>query len=178
ANQPAPEETASENPPPLPPPRPPRPPADSYPPGRLPVSTGHSLIGMAAEARPAPRLAGRPQLRRISGRRPPHPHTVRSSAARNRSSAPRSPRSSNTRAFARAPDANTRRDPMLINNEFEVAAPVEQVWQLVENIPQVAACLPGAELTEDLGDDTYKGKVAVRMGPVQLQFAEIGRAHA
>ena len=63
------------------------------------------------------------------------------------------------------------KDPMLIKNEFEVAAPVEKVWQFFENIPQVAACLPGAELTEDLGDDTYKGKVAVRMGPVRLHFA-------
>ena len=60
---------------------------------------------------------------------------------------------------------------MLINIEFEVAEPVEKVWQFFENIPQVAACLPGAELTEDLGDDRYKGKVAVRMGPVRLQFA-------
>ena len=60
---------------------------------------------------------------------------------------------------------------MLLKNEFEVAAPVEKVWQFFENIPQVAACLPGAELTEDLGDDTYKGKVAVRMGPVRLHFA-------
>ena len=60
---------------------------------------------------------------------------------------------------------------MLIKNEFEVVEPVEKVWQFFENIPQVAACLPGAELTEDLGDDRYKGKVAVRMGPVRLQFA-------
>ena len=60
---------------------------------------------------------------------------------------------------------------MLIKNEFEVAAPVEKVWQFFENIPQVAACLPGAELTENLGDDTYKGKIAVRMGPVRLQLA-------
>ena len=60
---------------------------------------------------------------------------------------------------------------MLIKNEFEVAAPVEKVWQFFETIPQVAACLPGAELTEDLGDDTYKGKVAIRIGPVRLQFA-------
>ncbi len=60
---------------------------------------------------------------------------------------------------------------MLIKNEFEVAEPVEKVWQFFDNIPQVAACLPGAELTEDLGDDKYKGKVAVRMGPVKLQFA-------
>jgi len=60
---------------------------------------------------------------------------------------------------------------MLIKNEFEVAEPVETVWRFFDNIPQVAACLPGAELTEDLGDDRYQGKVAVRMGPVRLQFA-------
>jgi carbon monoxide dehydrogenase subunit G len=60
---------------------------------------------------------------------------------------------------------------MLIKNEFEVAEPVEKVWRFFENIPQVATCLPGAELTEDLGGEKYKGKVAVRMGPVRLQFA-------
>jgi carbon monoxide dehydrogenase subunit G len=60
---------------------------------------------------------------------------------------------------------------MLITNDFEVAEPVEKVWQFFDNIPQVASCLPGAELTEDLGDGKYKGKVAVRMGPVRLQFA-------
>ena len=59
---------------------------------------------------------------------------------------------------------------MLIKNEFEVAQPVEKVWQFFDNIPQVATCLPGTELTEDLGDDRYKGTVAVRMGPVRLQF--------
>src|ERR1700721_2994297 len=37
---------------------------------------------------------------------------------------------------------------MLIKNEFEVAEPVEKVWQFFENIPQVAACLPGAELAK------------------------------
>jgi carbon monoxide dehydrogenase subunit G len=60
---------------------------------------------------------------------------------------------------------------MLIKNEFEVAEPVEKVWLFFDNIPQVAACLPGAALTEDLGDDTYQGTVAVRMGPVRLRFA-------
>jgi carbon monoxide dehydrogenase subunit G len=60
---------------------------------------------------------------------------------------------------------------MLIKNDFEVAAPVDKVWQFFEDIPQVAACLPGTELTENLGDDKYKGRVAVRMGPVRLQFA-------
>ncbi len=60
---------------------------------------------------------------------------------------------------------------MLIKNDFEVAEPVEKVWQFFGNIQQVATCLPGAELTEDLGGEKYKGKVAIRMGPVRLQFA-------
>jgi uncharacterized protein len=60
---------------------------------------------------------------------------------------------------------------MLIKNEFQVAAPVDKVWQFFGDIPQVAACLPGTELTKDLGDDKYEGRVAVRMGPVRLQFA-------
>jgi carbon monoxide dehydrogenase subunit G len=59
---------------------------------------------------------------------------------------------------------------MLIKSEFEVAEPVDKVWQFFDNIPQVASCLPGAELTEDLGDGKYNGRVAVRMGPVRLQF--------
>jgi carbon monoxide dehydrogenase subunit G len=60
---------------------------------------------------------------------------------------------------------------MLITSEFEVAQPVEKVWSFFDDIPQVAACLPGTELTSDLGDDAYEGQVAVRMGPVKLQFA-------
>jgi len=60
---------------------------------------------------------------------------------------------------------------MLISNDFEVAQPVAKVWDFFGDIPRVAACLPGAQLTESLGDDRYGGRVAVRMGPVRLQFA-------
>lgn len=60
---------------------------------------------------------------------------------------------------------------MLITNAFDVAQPVDKVWRFFDDIPQVASCLPGAELTEDLGDGKYKGTVAIRMGPVKLQFA-------
>jgi carbon monoxide dehydrogenase subunit G len=59
---------------------------------------------------------------------------------------------------------------MLITNVFEVAQPVEKVWKFFEDIPQVATCLPGAELTDDLGGEKYKGRVAIRMGPVRLRF--------
>ena len=59
---------------------------------------------------------------------------------------------------------------VIITSDFEVAQPVEKVWRFFDDIPQVASCLPGAELTKDLGDDKYEGKVAIRMGPVRLQF--------
>ena len=75
-------------------------------------------------------------------------------------------------SFERDPGAYLHQDgdPMLITNDFEVAQPVDKVWAFFQDIPQVAACLPGAELTEDLGDDKYQGQVAVRMGPVRLNF--------
>lgn len=60
---------------------------------------------------------------------------------------------------------------MLITNDFEVAEPVDKVWQFFDDIGRVANCLPGAELTDNLGEDKYAGRVAVRMGPVKLQFA-------
>jgi uncharacterized protein len=60
---------------------------------------------------------------------------------------------------------------VIITSEFEVGQPVEKVWRFFGDIPQVASCLPGAELTRDLGDDAYEGRVAIRMGPVRLQFS-------
>ncbi len=59
---------------------------------------------------------------------------------------------------------------MIIASDFEVAEPVGVVWKFFDDIPQVASCLPGAELTKDLGDDKYEGRVAIRMGPVRMQF--------
>ena len=61
---------------------------------------------------------------------------------------------------------------MLIKSDFEVAQPLATVWHYFDDIAAVAGCLPGAELTEDLGDDRYKGRVAVRMGPVGCASAE------
>lgn len=62
---------------------------------------------------------------------------------------------------------------MLIKNDFRVEQPIEKVWTFFDDIPQVAACLPGAQLTESLGEDRYRGRVGVSMGPVKLQFAGV-----
>ena len=60
---------------------------------------------------------------------------------------------------------------MLIKSDFEVPEPVDVVWKFFDDIPQVASCLPGAELTEELGPDEYAGTVGIRMGPVKMAFA-------
>jgi len=59
---------------------------------------------------------------------------------------------------------------MQITNDFEVAQPIDKVWKFFDDIPGVAACLPGTQLTDDLGNDEYAGKVGIRMGPVKLEF--------
>jgi uncharacterized protein len=60
---------------------------------------------------------------------------------------------------------------MIINNAFEVAAPVDTVWIYMLDVPNLAPCLPGAELVGDDGNGTYQGKVVARLGPVKLNFS-------
>ena len=60
---------------------------------------------------------------------------------------------------------------MQFSNAFEVSLPPAAAWKTLMDIPKIAPCMPGAELTEVVDSDTYKGKVAVRMGPVVLAFA-------
>jgi carbon monoxide dehydrogenase subunit G len=59
---------------------------------------------------------------------------------------------------------------MLITDQIEVAQPLDAVWAFFGDIPQVAACLPGANLTEQVGDDKYAGDVTIQTGPVKLEF--------
>lgn len=59
---------------------------------------------------------------------------------------------------------------MQITNQFEVAQPLEAVWDFFGDVPQVAACLPGTELTTELGDDRYGGTVSIGLGPIKLDF--------
>ena len=60
---------------------------------------------------------------------------------------------------------------MEINNNFEVPLPPKDAWKTLMDIPRIAPCMPGAELTGVLDKDTYNGKVSVRLGPVSLTFA-------
>jgi carbon monoxide dehydrogenase subunit G len=59
------------------------------------------------------------------------------------------------------------------SNSFEVPLPPNQAWATLMDIPSIAPCMPGAELTEKVDDRTYKGKVSVRLGPIALAFAGV-----
>jgi carbon-monoxide dehydrogenase small subunit len=54
-----------------------------------------------------------------------------------------------------------------------LAAAADQVWAVLADTSLTARCLPGAELTEDLGGDRYRGRVRVSLGPIRLSFAGI-----
>jgi uncharacterized protein len=60
---------------------------------------------------------------------------------------------------------------MEFDNSFEVPLPPAQAWKVLLDIERIAVCMPGAELTEVLGNNSYKGKINVRLGPVALTFA-------
>ncbi|MBU6245379.1 MAG: SRPBCC family protein [Actinomycetales bacterium] len=59
---------------------------------------------------------------------------------------------------------------MLITQTFDLDQPVDQVWNFFDDIPLVAACIPGADLTNQVGDDEYQGDVTISAGPVKLEF--------
>src|ERR1700693_3732057 len=60
---------------------------------------------------------------------------------------------------------------MEFDNSFDVPLAPAQAWAVLMDIPRIAPCMPGAELTEIVDAKNYKGKIAVRRGPVALSFA-------
>lgn len=59
---------------------------------------------------------------------------------------------------------------MLIEDDFQVPAAVEDVWNYFQDVPRVAPCMPGAELTEVVSNDSFKGQMRTSLGPVTLTF--------
>lgn len=59
---------------------------------------------------------------------------------------------------------------MEIKQSFTVARPLPEVWELFQDVPTVAGCMPGAALTADKGDGVYAGKVSIKLGPFSASF--------
>ena len=57
-----------------------------------------------------------------------------------------------------------------LEKSFELAAPAEAAWALLQDLEAVAACMPGARITEKVDATHYKGTVTVKLGPASLAF--------
>jgi carbon monoxide dehydrogenase subunit G len=51
-----------------------------------------------------------------------------------------------------------------------IAAPIEKVWDYLLDVNKVAACAPGFQSLEELGDEHWKAVVAVGIGAVKAKF--------
>jgi uncharacterized protein len=57
-----------------------------------------------------------------------------------------------------------------LENSFEVRAPVDAAWRLLNDVPAVVPCMPGAELAEVVAENAWKARLHVKLGPIALQF--------
>ena len=54
---------------------------------------------------------------------------------------------------------------MKIEERFMINAPADAVWAFLIDPERIAAALPGAEITDKVDNTTFKGGMAVRVGP-------------
>lgn len=59
---------------------------------------------------------------------------------------------------------------MRIEQSVMVDAPLDQVWAMVNDVPRVAPCMPGAALTKVVDEKTYEGTVTVKLGPIRMSY--------
>ena len=59
---------------------------------------------------------------------------------------------------------------MKIQNEIEVAAPPDELFDVLTDVERVAPLLPGATLEGKEDDDTYAGTVKVKVGPITVSY--------
>lgn len=64
---------------------------------------------------------------------------------------------------------------MQITKTFNLPYPIDTVWRALSDVHLVGSCLPGAAVQGELGDDRYKGRFSVKVGPLAATFGgEVG----
>ena len=53
---------------------------------------------------------------------------------------------------------------------IELNADIDTVWNVLINPEKVVTCVPGADLTETIDKNHFKGKVTIKIGPVTAKF--------
>ena len=57
-----------------------------------------------------------------------------------------------------------------VDKIYPMPCPPAVAWEFLQNLEAVAACMPGAKITERLDAGRYKGTVTVRVGPATMSF--------
>lgn len=59
---------------------------------------------------------------------------------------------------------------MELVERFVVPAAVDRVWELFDDVPEVVACMPGAQVTAQVDERTYEARLAIAVGPIRPTF--------
>jgi hypothetical protein len=57
-----------------------------------------------------------------------------------------------------------------LDKTYPMPCSAEVAWEFLQNVEAVAACMPGAKITERIDSDHYKGTVTVKVGPATMSF--------
>jgi carbon monoxide dehydrogenase subunit G len=57
-----------------------------------------------------------------------------------------------------------------LDKRYPIPASVDQAWAVLRDIRAVAACMPGAQITEQLDETHFKGTVKSKVGPAVMSF--------
>ncbi len=60
---------------------------------------------------------------------------------------------------------------VVLDKQYPVAAGMDAAWAVLSNISELATCMPGAQITEQVDEKNYKGSVRVKVGPAVAAFA-------
>jgi len=57
-----------------------------------------------------------------------------------------------------------------IDKTYPLPCSAEIAWEFLQNVQAVAACMPGAKITERVDADRYQGTVITKVGPATISF--------
>ncbi len=57
-----------------------------------------------------------------------------------------------------------------LDKTFPMPSSPEIAWKFLQDVEAVAACMPGAKLTEKVDENRHKGTVTVKIGPATMSF--------
>ncbi len=60
---------------------------------------------------------------------------------------------------------------VVLDKKYPVSAGLEASWAILSNMNELATCMPGAQITEEIDDKHFKGSVRVKVGPAVAAFA-------